>query len=259
LRAACGDATSGLVIVPARTTSIRWDDPTSAGSTLGLRPLELATPPSITGVAAVGDAPAEGAGTARYALPVLSISSGSTGVGAELRSLDAAGQLSPTSRGTDAAAPLLPVAVGPLVPSDSSSAGSAFAGGAPFGRPTAIGSAQLTETTPAIVVLRGTGGQVLHGIRPDPDWDAGIDLIPLFAENALPYLVRSGDGPPGLFLVRPTDMRVALASGPAGDDPLADEGRSPAAVLAGTGAVAAALAAAATLNRRRNRGRHRLR
>ncbi len=255
LRAACGDATSGLVIVPARTTSMRWDDPSSAGSTPGLRPLEPATPPSTTRVAAVGDAPTESAGTARYALPVLSVSSGSTGAGAELRSLDAAGQLSPTGPGTDAAVSLLPVAVGPLVPSDSSSAGPAFASGAPFGRPTAVRSAQLTEAAPAIVLLRGTGGQVLHGIRPDPDWNAGIDLIPLFTESALPYLVRGVDGPPGLFIPRPADMRVAPAPGPTGDDPRPYEGRSPVAVLAGAAAVAAAMTALATVNRRRNRSR----
>ncbi len=255
LQAACGAASSGLVIVPARTTSMRWEDPSSAGSASDLRPLNLATPESSARVAAVGDAPAERGATARYALPAVAVTGTRATVGAELRSLDAAGQLGPVTPTLDTAAALLPVAVGPLVPSDSTSSGPAFGGGAPFGRPTAVRSAQLTEAAPAIVLVRGTGGQVLHGIRPDPAWNAGIDLIPLFAEDALPYLVRGVDGPPGLFLARPADMRVEPAAESAVTERRPEGNRSPVVVLAGTAALAAFLTAIAAVNRRRSRTR----
>lgn len=237
----CGDPASGLVLVPARTTEITWlaipEGATSAPRT-DLR--------GIAPFAAIGQGPPEPR-SQNYAVSILDLTAAGGQLRTLVRGMDAEGRLGIVA----AEQPVLrPTIEGVDLGARTSVASM------PFGRPTIRAASTFTEAAPVVPMFASTDPQVVYGLRPDNAWGLNLDLVPLFG-GGVPLLVRAIEGPPGLFIARPANLRVPQANGgAAAPTPEADDdgdGGSPLGLLAGAvGIGIVATAATAVVRRRRS-------
>ena len=235
LTAACGDAGSALVLVPARTTEIVWEAMSPDAELPAPRSDLRGLPP----IAAVGVAP-ESPRAQNYVLPLLDLTaSGGGQLRTLVRSLDDRGGLVFALGDRPLYAP---VPQGPSVAVEPA----ATTTGSPFGRPTVVRGSSFTEAAPTLAVFASPSPQLVYGVRADVAWGLNLELVPLFGDS-VPFLVRGVDGPPGLFISRPAGLRVPTAGDEDDDEPVVDEpGGGPSAVVwlgiaVGAGAIATAL------------------
>ena len=243
LTEACGDPGSGLVLIPARTTELTW------------APIpEGATPAPRTELRGIAPLPAVGVGPSdpqsqNYALAVLDLTAPGGQLRTLLRGMDDEGLL-----GTVAAElPILrPSVSGPSIDVGDRTSAAAM----PFGRPSIRTASSFTEAAPAVPMFASVEPQPIYALRPDNGWGLNLDLLPFFG-STVPFLVRGIEGPPGLFLARPANLRVPQLDGSTGSsttpaDDASDEGPS-AVVLLGAAVVAGAVATTAIALVRRRR------
>lgn len=242
LSAPCGVAGAGLVLVPARAAEITWEPV----------PEDAAPPPrtdlrGLAPLAPVGVAPAEPR-SHNYALTILDLTASGGRLRTLLRGMDERGRLGAVT----ADQPVLRPTIGNSgAETDDDRAGAAM----PFGRPTIRTASSFTEAAPALAMFGSDEPQLIYAVRPDNAWGLNLDLVPLLGES-LPYLVRGIEGPPGLFIARPPNLRVPQADDPrdeAPDRPSSEGGGvSPLLLLGGAvGLGVAATLAAAIVRRRR--------
>lgn len=244
LTEACVDPASAVVLAPARSTEIVW--PTLAeGSTTPPRVDLRGLPPLLP----VGGAPPDPGGQ-DYVLPILDLTAQGGQLRTLLRGLDVDGRLTTPRVGSRAAAPQ---AEGP----EAAPAAETFLASAPFGRPRLASKDEFAEAAPAIPLFSATTLQVLYALRPDPGWGLDVQLLPLFGAEGVPYLVRAVDGPPGLYLARPTGLRIPQAGSGAtstSESPGDGDGVPAVALLGGAVGVGAIATGALALRRRRRLG-----
>lgn len=250
LTSPCEGRVNGLVLIPARTSSVVWRTDVPEGSALDV--VEL---PLVDDLKPVG-APPENAGGLRYVLPVLDLSTGTGRRRGLVRSIDASGRMVPPPASDTAVAEAgvaIPVVGGPFasMPAPESAASDGTQSDASLGRPVLMRSQQFTEAAPVLVVSPG-GGEVVYAMRPAPEWETRSRLVPLFTGVSLPYLVRRIDGPPGLFVATAEELPSPKKE-PASEVGVADEdgGASPLLLLGAAVAIAAGLTAAGARARRR--------
>jgi hypothetical protein len=230
LTKACGDPGSGLVLIPARSTELTWQ-PLGDGAVSAPR-TDLR---GIAPIPAVGVGPSEPR-SHNYALSVLDLTAPGGQLRTLLRGMDERGDLGVVA----VEQPTLRAAVGgPAVDVGSATSIASM----PFGRPAIRTASSFTEAAPAIAMFASVEPQVLYAIRPDNAWGLNLDLVPLLGDS-VPFLVRAIEGPPGLFIARPPNLRVpdAGAAADVADDAADDSGgggTSPIALL-GIAVVAAA-------------------
>ena len=245
LTTACIDPGSGLVLIPARTTELSWQ-PLAEGSS----PAPRTDLRGIAPLQAVGVGPADPR-TRNYALSVLDLTAPGGQLRTLVRSLDDQGRLGVVA----ADQPLLHAVVsGPSVDVGDSRAVASM----PFGRPSIRTASSFTEAAPAVPMFASVEPQVVYAVRPDNGWGLNLDLVPLL-DGGLPFLVRAIEGPPGLFIARPANLRIPQAEdAPAASPSTEDDGGGggfPVALLGGVVVIGAlATGALALLRRRRNAG-----
>ncbi|MEA3077487.1 MAG: hypothetical protein QOF60_2395 [Actinomycetota bacterium] len=194
LTAPCTATDAPLVLLPARAYDVTWTATTPAAATTD-------KPPPAPPFAPVGQRP-DGARTNAYALPLLDLATGRTATVTTLvRALDPRGNLVATP--TNQPKTLQPAATPP--PKPSPEPGTAPDGFSIFDRPRVIETASLTEASPVLVLL---DGRVLYAVKADPSWGLGADVVPLFADGRVPYLVRPAQGPAGILVA------TSLGTGP---------------------------------------------
>jgi hypothetical protein len=186
LTAPCTATDSPLVLLPARAHDVAWTAATNG-------PTAMANPPAAPPLAPVGQRP-DAAKTIAFALPLLDLATSRTPTLATLvRTLSPRGNLV-------AATTNQPKTVQPMAapaPKADDPPGAAPEGFSVFDRPTVIETASLTEASPVLVVVDGL---VLYAVNADPSWGLGTDLVPLFADGRVPYLVRPAQGPAGILV-----------------------------------------------------------
>lgn len=253
MTSSCGTPAAGLVLVPARSSSILWR--AEAPQALPFDEVVLA---GVEDLQPAGARP-ENPGGLRYVLPILDLSTGASRPGALIRSIDGDGRLvapAPADPAPAEAGAALPVVDGPFAstpaPADD---GAEVPAAIRFGRPIAMRSQQFSEAAPVLVVSPGGGGEVFYGLRPAPEWEIRSRLVPFFTGTSLPYLVGRIEGPPGLFFAAAEGLgspeeESAPESAVAGGDGATARLR----LLAVAVAVAVGLIAAAGWTRRRRSG-----
>lgn len=243
LTEACGDPGSGLVLLPARGTEITWQP--LAGGSVGAPRTDLR---GIAPLSPAGVGPAEPR-SQNYSLSILDLTAPGGQLRTLLRGMDERGGL-----GTVAAEqPVLRPTVGDgatVAPAGSTSVSSM-----PFGRPSVRTASSFTEAAPALPMFASVEPQLIYALRPDNGWGLNLDLVPLFG-GGVPFLVRAIEGPPGLFIARPPNLRVPSADRP--DEAAAAEdddggGLSPVALLGGAVGLGVLATAATAIVRRRRR------
>ena len=193
----CSDPSSGLVLIPARTTDLTWE-PIPEES----RPAPRTDLRGIAALRAVGVGPTEPR-SQNYAVSILDL----TAPGGQLRTL-VRGMNDEGRLGVVAAElPLVrPVVSGPAVDLGDARGLAAM----PFGRPSVRTATSFSEAAPALPMFASLEPQLIYALRPDNAWGLNLDLVPLF-DTTVPFLVRGLEGPPGLFIARPENLRVPEA------------------------------------------------
>ncbi|HVM07320.1 MAG TPA: hypothetical protein VM345_02565 [Acidimicrobiales bacterium] len=238
----CADPDSALLLLPARDTSLAWAAPPE-----GATPLPQLSVRSVPPLQPVGTPPSDEPASSNYLLTMLDLAD--------------QGQLKSLPRGLNAGGELVAATAdqqGVVVQPEDFSAPSGsrtFLASQPFGKPYRMKTAGLTEAAPAIPVFLASQPRVVYGVRTDPAWNVGADVIPLLGNGNVPYLVRGANGPPGLLV--PIPPGVTLADGPATAEAAAtadDEGSGfpIVAVLLAVVVIGGAAAAAFWFLRRRN-------
>ena len=226
LTKACSDPGSGLVLIPARTTELTWG-PIPDGAT----PAPRTDLRGIAPMAAVGVGPADPRAQ-NYAITFLDLTAPGGQLRTLVRGIDENGRLGTVS----AELPLArPTVSGPSIDVGTTTSLAAM----PFGRPSIRTASSFSEAAPAVPMFASVEPQPIYALRPDNAWGLNLDLIPLFG-GGVPFLVRGIEGPPGLFIVRPANLRVPQADEPA-------EAATPAPEDAGGGTPAVAMLGAAVL------------
>ena len=198
LTAACGDPGSGLVLIPARATEIEWG-PIPEGST---------SPPrtdlrGVAALSAVGVGPAEPRAQ-NYALSILDLTAPGGQLRTLIRGMGDDGRLGVVT----ADLPLVrPTFTGSSVDLGDTASVAAM----PFGRPSIRTASSFSEAAPALPVFVSAEPQLIYAFRPDNAWGLNFDLVPFF-DASVPFLVRGIEGPPGLYLSRPENLRVPQAA-----------------------------------------------
>ena len=243
----CGDPASGLVLVPARTAEVTWE-PIIEGTAVAPRT-------DLRGVApmrAVGVGPAEPR-TQNYALSVLDLTAPGGQLRTLLRGMDERGGLSIVSADQPVLRPIVGDASAVPAPEAAASVSSM-----PFGRPAIRTATSFTEAAPALPMFASVEPQLIYALRPDNGWGLNLDLVPLLGPS-VPLLVRGIEGPPGLFIARPANLRVPQADGTPEETAAPGDGGggggdlSPVALLAGAVGIGVVATAAAAIVRRRRR------
>ena len=195
LEEACAVGDSALVLVPARTTEVRW------------RPVapEERPPPSVElrGLPPLGPvgAPPDDPAAYDYGVPVLDLSAAGGQLRTLKRGLDEQGELVSNRSGTALA---VPVAEGPSAAPEVAT----FLASAPFGRPRILRAEDLRDLTPAVPLFSAASLQVVLALRPDAAWDLDVDLLPLIGPGHAPHLGRDEAGTAGLYVERPAGLVV---------------------------------------------------
>ena len=243
LTEACGHPGAGLVLVPARAAEITWQPPAEGSAAPPRTDLR-----GIAPLAPVGVAPAEPRAQ-NYALSILDLTAPGGQLRTLLRGMDERGGLGVVT----AEQPVLrPTVEGPSLGADDTTSVSSM----PFGRPTMRTASSFTEAAPALPMFTSSEPQVLYAMRPDNGWGLNLDLVPLLGQS-VPFLVRGIEGPPGLFIARPPNLRVPQADGDtdaAAPDDDGGGGLSPLALLGGAVALGVLATAATAIVRRRRTG-----
>lgn len=243
----CGDPGSGLVLVPARTAEITWEP----------LPEDRRPPPrtDLRGVAPlrpVGVAPPDPR-SRNYALTILDLTAPGGQARTLFRGMDEQGGLGVVTAEQPVLRPVVGAGTAPTGDGPTSVASM------PFGRPTLRTASSFTEAAPALPVFASADPQVLYALRPDNGWGLNLDLLPLLGDS-VPLLVRAIEGPPGLFIPRPPNLRVPQDDSTTQADSADDAGdgdgggASPVALLGGAVGLGVVLTAAAGIVRRRRAG-----
>jgi hypothetical protein len=239
----CGGVGSGIVLLPARTSEVRWL-PRPEGSPLPAPAVDLR---GVGPIVAIGTQPEEPQST-NFALGVLDLAAPGGQLRILVRAVDDRGAFGVPSR-------TLPFAVAVVEGQDTDLDDTPSAASAPFGRPSIVRGASLTEAAPVLVAFAASDRHLIYGLRVDPAWGLDVAWLPFFADTA-PFVARQVDGPPGLFVARPAGLRIpdAGGEGAATGDVGATGGGVPIVVwLAIAVTVAAAVVVAVTVVQRRRR------
>jgi len=192
----CRADDSPLVVVPARAHDVEWTPGVASGPPL----TGLQRPAPALG--AVGVPPA-GARARNFSVSVVDLSLNDDGLRALPATLDDRGRFVSTGTGADHASGASDVAVPAGLAAADVQPGAAPRGFAVFDPPYRVVTSALSEASPALVVTGGEHPQVVYAVRADPSWRLGVEIIPLFADGRLPYLVRPAEGPAGILVPLP--------------------------------------------------------
>lgn len=243
----CGHPGSSLLLVPARAAELTWL-PLADGAV-------VASPVDVRGIAPlapVGVAPAEPR-SRNYALSVLDLTTPGERLRTLVRGLDERGGLDVVV----ADQPLLRLSIGDVATAPPATAPSSSSpSSTPFGRPTIRTASSFTEAAPALLMFGAEEQEVVYALRPDNAWGLNLDLVPLLGPS-LPFLVRGIEGPPGLFIARPSDLRVPEAGStdePSSNDGGGGGGAAPLVLLGGAVVLGIVATAATAILRRRRAG-----
>jgi hypothetical protein len=236
----CGDPASGLVLIPARSSELTWE-PVPEDS----RPAPRTDLRGIAALRAVGVGPSEPRAQ-NYAVSILDLTAPGGQLRTLVRGMDDQGRLGIVS----ADLPLVrPVISGPAVDVAESTSLAAM----PFGRPSVRTASSFSEAAPALPMFASAEPQLIYALRPDNGWGLNFDLIAWF-ESSVPFLVRGIEGPPGLYIARPENLRVpeaeATQEASASTEDEGGGGGPPILALAIVVALGAVVTAALTILRR---------